>query len=215
MIEPATGTDNGRERLLQAGLELFGQKGFAATSVSDLCARAGVSRGLIGFHFGSKQALADAVEDFALAKLDIVAERNALRYAEIGLEEGLRLQGFDYGPPDVAAYLRRTMIDPTPRNLKFFARLFDKQRQIVEFVSPKTDIDIRHLTAIKIFMEFGPLLLRPQIEAVFGESINSKSLKSGLVEAYLRFVSVMCDIDKLTTKFGTAVLPAHLPRRRS
>jgi AcrR family transcriptional regulator len=208
----ATESDNGRERLLQAGLELFGQKGFAGTSVTDLCDHAGVSRGLIRFHFGSKQALADAVEDLAMAEMDKIAERNAEEYRHIGFEAALRKQGFTYGPPHVAAYIRRTMLDPTPRNLKFFARMFEHQRRMADFSSAHTDIDVRYLTVIKVFLDFGPLLLGPQIAAVFGESINNEPLKTHLIDVYLRFAGGMWDSEKLTTAFANKPLPKAPPR---
>jgi TetR/AcrR family transcriptional regulator, transcriptional repressor for nem operon len=46
-----------RTRLLDAALILIRQKGFAATSVDDLCAKAGVTKGAFFHHFPSKDAL--------------------------------------------------------------------------------------------------------------------------------------------------------------
>jgi TetR/AcrR family transcriptional repressor of nem operon len=43
-----------RDRLLQAALRLIRQKGFAATTVDDLCAAAGVTKGAFFHHFRSK-----------------------------------------------------------------------------------------------------------------------------------------------------------------
>jgi TetR/AcrR family transcriptional repressor of nem operon len=52
-----------RARLIEAARELVRRKGFAATSVDDLCAMAGVTKGAFFHHFASKEALGVAVID--------------------------------------------------------------------------------------------------------------------------------------------------------
>jgi TetR/AcrR family transcriptional regulator, transcriptional repressor for nem operon len=49
-----------REKLLDASLSLIREKGYAATSVDELCAHAGVTKGAFFHHFKSKDALAIA-----------------------------------------------------------------------------------------------------------------------------------------------------------
>jgi len=46
-----------RERILAAGLEAFARHGYAAASVAEICAGAGVTKGAFYHHFQSKQAL--------------------------------------------------------------------------------------------------------------------------------------------------------------
>lgn len=48
-------------KILDASLELFGTKGFEATSISMIAAQAGISKGLIYNYFESKEALLDAL----------------------------------------------------------------------------------------------------------------------------------------------------------
>jgi TetR/AcrR family transcriptional repressor of nem operon len=52
-----------RESLLEASFELIRERGYAATSVDDLCAEAGVSKGAFFHHFHGKDALAVAAVD--------------------------------------------------------------------------------------------------------------------------------------------------------
>jgi len=52
-----------RGRLLDAAVEVIRGKGLSATSVDDLCAAAGVTKGAFFHHFESKQALAVAAAD--------------------------------------------------------------------------------------------------------------------------------------------------------
>jgi TetR/AcrR family transcriptional repressor of nem operon len=54
-----------RARLIEAARSLVRHKGFAATSVDDLCAAAGVTKGAFFHHFASKEALGVAlIEDW-------------------------------------------------------------------------------------------------------------------------------------------------------
>ena len=52
-----------RARLLEAARSLVRHRGFAATSVDDLCAAAGVTKGAFFHHFPSKEALGVALID--------------------------------------------------------------------------------------------------------------------------------------------------------
>jgi TetR/AcrR family transcriptional repressor of nem operon len=52
-----------RARLIEAARSLVRRKGFAATSVDDLCAAAGVTKGAFFHHFPSKEALGVALVD--------------------------------------------------------------------------------------------------------------------------------------------------------
>jgi TetR/AcrR family transcriptional regulator, transcriptional repressor for nem operon len=52
-----------RESLLEASFALIRERGYAATSVDELCAEAGVSKGAFFHHFQSKDALAVAAVD--------------------------------------------------------------------------------------------------------------------------------------------------------
>ncbi len=53
-----------RTRLLEAARRLIRTQGFAATSVDELCAAAGVTKGAFFHHFASKEALGVAAADF-------------------------------------------------------------------------------------------------------------------------------------------------------
>jgi AcrR family transcriptional regulator len=46
-----------RERLLAAAIELFAEKGYAATGIAEVCARAGVAKTALYWHFESKEGL--------------------------------------------------------------------------------------------------------------------------------------------------------------
>ena len=58
-----TATANSRSKLLDAALQVIRTKGYVATTVDDICAIAGVTKGSFFHHFKSK-------EDLALATVD-------------------------------------------------------------------------------------------------------------------------------------------------
>ena len=61
-----------RQRLVQAGLELFGTRGIAATRVDDVCAEAGLTKRYFYESFASLEELAVAAVDEAIAELAVV-----------------------------------------------------------------------------------------------------------------------------------------------
>ena len=82
MAPPATQTEKAEEtrrRIVHAAAELFADHGYAATSLNDVIAAAGSTKGGFYFHFASKAALglavtADAREQFAAEVLDATGE---------------------------------------------------------------------------------------------------------------------------------------------
>jgi len=53
-----------RQKLLDAALAVIREKGYVATTVDDLCARAGVAKGSFFHHFEGKEALAVAAANY-------------------------------------------------------------------------------------------------------------------------------------------------------
>lgn len=62
--KPTGNTETTRAALISAGLHLFGEKGFAATSTRELAAAASANVASIAYHFGSKEGLRKAVAGF-------------------------------------------------------------------------------------------------------------------------------------------------------
>lgn len=88
-----------RERLVEVAAELFGERGYEATSVEAVLQQAGVSRGSLYHHFASKGALfaavVEAVEtrvgaDVSSAAVDATG---ALEILRAGAREWIRLAG--------------------------------------------------------------------------------------------------------------------------
>lgn len=65
-----------RERLLQAAVELVGERGYEATTLGDIADRAGSARGLVSYYFpGKRQLLQSAVHRLMHRTLEAALER--------------------------------------------------------------------------------------------------------------------------------------------
>ncbi|MEV0259297.1 helix-turn-helix domain-containing protein [Streptomyces sp. NPDC050732] len=65
-----------RERLLQATVELVGERGYEATTLGHIADRAGAARGLVSYYFpGKRQLLQSAVHRLMHRTLDAALER--------------------------------------------------------------------------------------------------------------------------------------------
>src|SRR3954466_13311072 len=53
----------GREKVLAAALELFGERGYHATSIADIGLRAGISKSVLYHYFGSKAGLYELIAE--------------------------------------------------------------------------------------------------------------------------------------------------------
>lgn len=63
------------QRILEAAAELFAARGFEHTSVRDITSRAGVNLAAVNYHFGSRDALIQAVAERYLTPLSQELER--------------------------------------------------------------------------------------------------------------------------------------------
>ena len=96
-----------RTRILDAAEELFMQHGFEGTSMRQLTARAGVNLAAVNYHFGSKDALIEAV---FRRRLDAM---NAQRIAELD-----RLEKDAAGRPIAPAAIIRAFVGASLRMIE-------------------------------------------------------------------------------------------------
>ncbi len=75
-------TEATRGALISAGRSLFGERGFAATSIEDLASAAGVTRGALYHHFESKEDLFAAVFEQVEVELMAAAARGSVSGAD-------------------------------------------------------------------------------------------------------------------------------------
>ena len=77
-----------RDRLVEAGRQAFGERGYDATSIAEILDAAGAAKGALYHHFDTKAALFDAVLDRVVQELAEAAADQARRAP--GPTEGLK-----------------------------------------------------------------------------------------------------------------------------
>jgi len=91
MGEGASAVTGTKERILDAAEALFGESGFAATSLRALTGQAGVNLAPVHYHFGSKEALLGAVMERRVSPVnrERLAQLDALeaRGSELSVEQ--------------------------------------------------------------------------------------------------------------------------------
>lgn len=100
------------EQITKAALAAFAEKGFAATRVTDVAKRAGVSKGLLYLYFRTKEELFKAViKSFVSPRID--ALQSAILETDLSAEEYLRGPFLEFArqmPKSPARVLVRLMI---------------------------------------------------------------------------------------------------------
>jgi AcrR family transcriptional regulator len=148
------------EQIVRAASEVFGAAGFAATSVADVAARAGISKPLIYNYFGSKEGLFGACLHRAGGLLTEEMERIA-RGDAVGLERALRtLEGL-FALLEPQPWIWRLFFDPTvPRGeqgiateiARYTGRIAaladDGVRQMMRLSGTEDDLDVSALSAV-------------------------------------------------------------------
>ncbi|WP_010525597.1 TetR/AcrR family transcriptional regulator [Nesterenkonia sp. F] len=160
----------GAERILDAAVELFGRRGFSATSLKAIAAHAGVSAPLVIHHFGSKAGLRRACDqhvarlfhDYKDAAVEDTAEglpRNHVM--EMVQESGplirYLLQAFLAGGEEIDALFDRLVDD----SLEYTSRA-----QELGLVTPSENP--RDRAAVMLLHSFGALVLHRQMKRQFG-----------------------------------------------
>ena len=114
-----------RARIRDAALRLFSERGIEGASIRDIAAAAGVSSGLIRHHFGSKEALREACDRYAI---DRMAELRKSLVTEGGMADEAAVAATPPVAIPLQSYLVRSMTDGSATS----AALFDEMVELAE-----------------------------------------------------------------------------------
>lgn len=158
-----------RARIRQAALAQFAEHGFERTTIRGIAAAADVSPGLVRHHFGSKQALREAVDVYVLQEIrrlndEIMegGERGNLGPSAVSRQAIRPFQG----------YLVRALMDGSDTIAVLFDQMVDLTEQwIVRADEKRADppfIDRRTRAAVFNAMALGVPLLHEHLSRVLG-----------------------------------------------
>ncbi|GAB2611882.1 TetR family transcriptional regulator [Paractinoplanes abujensis] len=105
-----------RARIRDAAIELFAERGVEGATIRDIAQQADVSSGLLRHHFGSKEGLRDACDEWALHELTKVSGQ---------FTEFSSLDGFTPRTRLLQSYLIRSILDGSPAGTAMFDRMLE------------------------------------------------------------------------------------------
>lgn len=169
---PSPDQPNGRERLLEAAVKLFGRDGFDGTSVRAVADEAGVSWGLVRFYFQSKDGLRDAAEDFVMrGYLQRVRAGSTVGSAE---ELEAIIESQTAGLSASVPFLRRAIMEERPIAIEFLRQLISTTEALRENSPDEYPDEPALWDPVRVVINrLGYLLLAPQIQTILGRDLFS------------------------------------------
>ncbi|NIB38267.1 TetR/AcrR family transcriptional regulator [Pseudomaricurvus alkylphenolicus] len=130
--EHATTENSGRQKLINAAMKLFGEKGHDKTSLDELAAEAGVSKGLVHKYFGGKSGLRDATDHYVAGRRRAMFETplHTIRNGHIGDAFGQNNPEFAEEEQLTANYMRGRLWEPPSQATRdYLKNVFDMYRE--------------------------------------------------------------------------------------
>lgn len=175
-----------RERLFRAALKLFGEKGFAETTVEDITEAADVGKGTFFNHFPSKEHLLIGFSDMQLGKLQaaVAGMRESNEPMPAFLRKlSVRMTEEPGRAPDVVraillanlstSSVRSTMQEKHARALALMTQLVEIGQERGEF---RRDLPAKDLAQVFRQTVFGTLLMW----SVYGDATLSERIERAL-----------------------------------
>ena len=120
-----------KEKLIAAALELFAEHGYAGTSTRDICKKADVNSASIGYHFGDKRSLYQAVLESELGAnraLSQILDEDLPAAERLRMIVGSNLQDvFDTRSGPRGKLALREIANPSPELVEVLRRKMDSQ----------------------------------------------------------------------------------------
>ncbi|MEV6299067.1 TetR family transcriptional regulator [Actinoplanes sp. NPDC051861] len=166
-----------RARIRDAAIALFTERGITGATIRDIAQAADVSSGLLRHHFGSKEGLRDACDEWAMGQI----VQLQMRFTD----------SQTIGPltPEVVAlqqYLVRSLMDGSPRGAAMFKQAVEQGEIWLASTHLETS-DRRAYVAVLGAMKMGMFLMGDQLTAVLGEDVRE-------IPGYLRMIRASIEI---------------------
>ena len=174
-----------RARIRDAAITLFAERGIGPATIRDIALKAGVSSGLLRHHFGSKEGLRDACDEFALERMaylrgTLLSRTGASDAAFVGAvnPESMRLQ----------LYLVRSMMDGSPAAELMFHKMVEVGEDWVADQKIETR-DPRIYSAALVAMKMGMFVMRDQLGRVLDLDLDQPANHARLLRASMEIFS--------------------------
>jgi TetR/AcrR family transcriptional regulator, regulator of cefoperazone and chloramphenicol sensitivity len=172
-----------RARIRDAAIELFAERGGAATTIRDIARAAGVSAGLVRHHFGSKDALREACDAFVLDR--------AMQMKEQVMGDGFANPAFlSAAHPTILLtyrYIARALVDGSGPAAAMFDELVQLGKAWFERHDPAASEDLWALSAVIVAMHTGLVMMHDHLARNLGADVFTP-------EGHLRMSRALIDL---------------------
>jgi AcrR family transcriptional regulator len=172
-----------RARIRDAAIRLFAERGIEGTTVREIAQQAGVSPGLLRHHFGSKEALREACDTYALDRIVKIKE-------ELYRDGQVSNPGFlpSVHPTIVLLYkyVTRALLDGSTAAAAMFDDMVDLTEQWIGKYAPDIAEDRRAYAAVLVGMQTGILAMHDHVSRAMGVDIFTP-------EGHLRMAGALTD----------------------
>jgi AcrR family transcriptional regulator len=151
-----------RARIRDAALELFAERGIAGATIRDIALKAGVSSGLLRHHFGSKEGLRDACDEYAMARMNDLRQQ---MLAGGKLADRSFLGSVHPVAMQLQGYLVRSMVDGSTPQL--FQLMVQAGEQWMQSAQVQSDDPVA-FAGVLVAMQTGMFLMRDQLSQTLG-----------------------------------------------
>jgi AcrR family transcriptional regulator len=154
-----------RARIRDAAIALFAERGVEGATIREIAQTAGVSSGLLRHHFGSKEGLRDACDEYALAELTSIGVRFTEMQVLDRIEpKTLRLQ----------RYLIQSTMDGSPAGTAMFERMLTYGEQWLPTTELKVT-DPRAFVAVISVMKMSMFTSRDLLNRSLGVDVGERA----------------------------------------
>lgn len=163
-----------KDALIQTGIKLIAEHGFAGVSVRDVTNAAGVSSGLLRHYFGSKEDFFDAIEAQLLEKaaarareIEEVATTSPEKLWEASVHTRQQLNARERD------YFKRLILERPGRAKAYLQSNWDGLGMVVDKMIEggrvRSDVDLLWFRLMLLFLAYGPIYLSDFIKEVTGK----------------------------------------------
>jgi TetR/AcrR family transcriptional regulator, regulator of cefoperazone and chloramphenicol sensitivity len=168
-----------RARIRDAAIALFAEKGIEAATIREIAQAAGVSSGLLRHHFGSKEGLRDACDEYALNQVTSLG----IQFTETNLlgrvtPEIMRLQ----------QYAIQSVMDGSPNALATFDRALAYGEYWLEHSGIEVS-DPRAYLAVIAVMKMSMFAMRDLLSHALGQDVGEPAGWARVISASIEIFS--------------------------
>lgn len=168
-----------RARIRDAAIELFTERGIEGATIRDIAQKAGVSSGLLRHHFGSKEGLRDACDDYVVGELIAMGARYA------GFQQTDRIT------PRVLLwqrYVTRSLMDGSPKASALFDRLIGYGETWLAASDVKVHDPLAFIAVLSV-MKLSMFTMHDQLSRVLGVDTGEPEGWARMLKASLEIFS--------------------------